>query len=207
MSAVFEGTAARVMDVAEALIQQRGYAGFSFDDVAQAVGIRKPSVHHHFRTKSDLVTALTLRYTERFELALAAIDIARQDPLARLKAYVQLFSVTYVQDRRLCVCGMLGAEADALPADVTDAVAGFFQLNLNWLAAAFRDAQRTGQLASAQRANALAELMLSTLEGAMVLGRGTCSGGGPAAVGKTLLAGLTRKNDVNAKNRTEDISV
>ena len=207
MSFVAEGTAARVMDVAEALIQQRGYAGFSFDDVAQAVGIRKPSVHHHFRTKSDLVTALTLRYTERFELALAAIDIARQDPLARLKAYVQLFSVTYVQDRRLCVCGMLGAEADALPADVTDAVAGFFQLNLNWLAAAFRDAQRTGQLASAQRANALAELMLSTLEGAMVLGRGTCSGGGPAAVGKTLLAGLTRKNDVNAKNRTEDISV
>ena len=190
MSFVATGTAARVMDAAEALVQQRGYGGFSFDDVAQVVGIRKPSVHHHFRTKADLVAALARRYSERFEFALAAIDIARCDPLARLKAYVNLFAATYAQDGRLCVCGMLGAEADALPADVTDAVADFFQLNLRWLAAAFSDAQRSGQLSSDQRAKALAELMLSTLEGAMVVGRGARGGGGPAAVGKTLLRTL-----------------
>lgn len=184
------GTAERVMDVAEALVQQRGYGGFSFDDVAQAVGIRKPSVHHHFRTKADLVAALARRYTERFESALAAIDVARRDPLARLKAYVQLFAATYAQDGRLCVCGMLGAEADALPMDVTDAVAGFFQLNLTWLTAAFRDAQRNGQVTSGQRAMNLAELMLSALEGAMVVGRGGRSGAGPAAVGKNLLAAV-----------------
>lgn len=184
------GTAERVMDVAEALIQQRGYGGFSFDDVAQAVGIRKPSVHHHFRTKADLVATLARRYTERFESALAAIDVARRDPLARLKAYVQLFATTYAQDGRLCVCGMLGAEADALPAEVADAVAGFFQLNLTWLTAAFRDAQRSGQVTTVQRAAHLAELMLSALEGAMVVGRGSRSSGGPAVVGKHLLASL-----------------
>lgn len=186
-----EGTAVWVMDVAEALIQQRGYRGFSFDDVAQVVGIRKPSVHHHFRTKSDLVTALAQRYTERFGSALAAIDVARRDPLVRLRAYVRLFANTYAQDGRLCVCGMLGAEADALPVDVADAVADFFKLNLAWLTAAFRDAQRSGQLSTAQRAPALAELMLSALQGAMVVGRGTRSGGGPAAIGKTLLGSLS----------------
>ncbi|WEN14255.1 TetR/AcrR family transcriptional regulator [Rhodanobacter sp. AS-Z3] len=190
MMVTTEGTAARIMDVAEALIQQRGYGGFSFDDVAQQVGIRKPSVHHHFRTKSDLVAALAQRYTERFESALAAIDIARRDPLARLKAYVRLFATTYAQDSRLCLCGMLGAEADALPEDVAAAVATFFELNLVWLAAAFRDAQHSGQVTSALRAQALAELLLSTLEGAMVVGRGARGGSGPAAVGKTLLGGL-----------------
>lgn len=190
MSAVVEGTAARVMDVAEALIQQRGYGGFSFDDVARVVGIRKPSVHHHFRTKSHLVVALVQRYTERFESALAAIDIARRDPLARLKAYVQLFAATYAQERRLCVCGMLGAEADGLPDEVTEAVADFFQLNLTWLSAAFTDAQRSGKVASTLRASALAELMLSALEGAMVLGRARRGGAGPASVGRSLLAGL-----------------
>lgn len=192
MNSATAGTAERVMDVAEALIQQRGYGGFSFDDVAQAVGIRKPSVHHHFRTKADLVATLARRYTERFESALAAIDVARRDPLTRLKVYVQLFATTYAQDGRLCVCGMLGAEADALPAHVADAVARFFQLNLTWLTAAFRDAQRSGQVTTAQRAANLAELMLSALEGAMVVGRGGRSGGGPAAVGKHLLAGLAR---------------
>ena len=187
MSFELSGTAARVMDAAEALIQRRGYGGFSFDDVAQVVGIRKPSVHHHFRTKADLVAALAKRYSERFESALAAIDIVRPDPLARLKAYVNLFAATYAKDGRLCVCGMLGAEADALPDDVADAVAGFFRVNLTWLAAAFRDAQRSGQLSSALQAKALAELMLSSLEGAMVVGRGVNGGGGPGMVGKTLL--------------------
>lgn len=190
MNAVIGSTATRVMDVAEALIQQRGYSGFSFDDLAQAVGIRKPSVHHHFRTKADLVAALAHRYTERFESALAAIDVARRDPMARLKAYVRLFATTYAQDGRLCVCGMLGAEVDALPGEVADAVAGFFRLNLDWLAAAFRDAQQSGRVTTAQRAEPLAELMLSALEGAMVVGRGSRSGAGPAAVGKHLLASL-----------------
>ena len=190
MTLLVEGTASRVMDVAEALIQQRGYSGFSFDDVALVVGIRKPSVHHHFRTKSDLVAAVARRHTARFESALAAIDIARQDPLARLKAYVQLFATTYAQERRFCVCGMLGAEAGVLPDDVNEAVDAFFQLNLSWLAAAFRDAQRSGQLSSRLRAKPLAELMLSALEGSMVVGRGTSGGGGPGAVGKSLLACL-----------------
>ena len=191
MSIVGEGTAARVMDVAEVLIQHRGYRGFSFDDVAHVVGIRKPSVHHHFRTKTDLVAALARRYSERFESALVAIDIARRDPLTRLKAYVRLFATTYAQDGRLCVCGMLGAEADALPVDVADVVAGFFQLNLVWLTSAFRDAQRSGQVSSTQQARALAELMLSSLEGAMVVGRGARSGGGPAAIGRSLLRSVT----------------
>jgi len=158
--------------------------------VAQAVGIRKPSVHHHFRTKAELVTELAHRYTQRFESALAAIDIARSQPLARLRAYVRLFSRTYANDGRLCVCGMLGAEADALPAGVADAVEAFFCLNLTWLAAAFRDAQNARQVRADLRAGALAEALLAALEGAMVVGRGARTGGGPAAVGKTFLASV-----------------
>ncbi|MCH3032011.1 TetR/AcrR family transcriptional regulator, partial [Listeria monocytogenes] len=41
-------TAERVVDAAEGLVQQHGYNGFSYDDVAQLVGIKKPSIHHHF---------------------------------------------------------------------------------------------------------------------------------------------------------------
>jgi len=190
MNGAAAGTAERVMDAAEALIQQRGYGGFSYDDVAQAVGIRKPSVHHHFRTKAELVTELAHRYTQRFESALVAIDIARSQPLARLRAYVRLFSRTYANDGRLCVCGMLGAEADALPAGVADAVEAFFRLNLTWLAAAFRDAQNARQVRADLRAGALAEALLAALEGAMVVGRGARTGGGPAAVGKTFLASV-----------------
>ena len=48
-------TAERVVDAAEGLVQQHGYNGFSYDDVAQLVGIKKPSIHHHFPKKGELV--------------------------------------------------------------------------------------------------------------------------------------------------------
>ena len=52
------GTANRILDVAERLVQLRGYNAFSYADVAKAVGIRKASLHYHFATKGDLGLAL-----------------------------------------------------------------------------------------------------------------------------------------------------
>ena len=59
-------TAERVVDAAEGLVQQHGYNGFSYDDVAQLVGIKKPSIHHHFPKKGELVAVVAQRYTHRF---------------------------------------------------------------------------------------------------------------------------------------------
>src|SRR3546814_14584846 len=41
-------TAARVLDAAQILIQNNGYNGFSYEDLSRMVGLRKPSLHHHF---------------------------------------------------------------------------------------------------------------------------------------------------------------
>ena len=43
-------TAEKVLDAAEGLLKQRGYNGFSFDDVGELVGIKKPSIYHYFAT-------------------------------------------------------------------------------------------------------------------------------------------------------------
>lgn len=39
-------TRGRILDVAQRLIQDRGYNGFSYRDVAAEVGIRAPTIHH-----------------------------------------------------------------------------------------------------------------------------------------------------------------
>ena len=51
-------TRAELLIQAETLVRGRGYAGFSYADLAEAVGIRKASIHHHFPTKVDLGAAL-----------------------------------------------------------------------------------------------------------------------------------------------------
>ena len=50
-------TRERILDSARRLLQTRSYAGFSFQDVADEVGIRKASIYSHFASKDELVTA------------------------------------------------------------------------------------------------------------------------------------------------------
>jgi TetR/AcrR family transcriptional repressor of nem operon len=47
-------TKTTLLDVAEELLLTRGYNGFSYNDIAEKVGIRKASIHYHFPSKSGL---------------------------------------------------------------------------------------------------------------------------------------------------------
>ena len=74
------GSVADVEDVIqEAFIrwmkgQTRSYGAFSYQDIADALGIRKASIHYHFASKAELGAAVADRYTRRFATALAALD-------------------------------------------------------------------------------------------------------------------------------------
>jgi TetR/AcrR family transcriptional regulator, transcriptional repressor for nem operon len=177
MSSPAPTTADRVLDAAEALVQQRGYNGFSFDDIAQQVGIRKPSLYHHFASKGALGASVARRYTDRIGERLAAIEAKHADAPRRLAAYADVFAQAYAQDRRLCLCGMLGAEADALPDPVRDEVARFFAQQLEWLTRVIGEGQQSKTLRAGPRAAELALGLLAALEGAMVVGRGSGSDG------------------------------
>jgi TetR/AcrR family transcriptional regulator, transcriptional repressor for nem operon len=183
-------SAERVVDVAEVLIQQSGYNGFSYDDVARQVGIKKPSIHHHFPSKSDLVAVVAQRYTHRFREQLLRIESKHAKATDRLLAYAALFQQTYAQDRRLCVCGMLGAEAEALPSSVSEEVQRFFTANLDWLALVFGAGQADGQLRRGAKPRAMAEMYLCALEGAMLVGRGAAKTMGPGEVGKAFVSSM-----------------
>ena len=68
------GTASRILDSAEHLVQSRGYNAFSYADVAAELHITKAALHYHFAGKAELGEALLRRYAERFAEALDAID-------------------------------------------------------------------------------------------------------------------------------------
>ncbi|MCH8622190.1 TetR/AcrR family transcriptional regulator [Undibacterium sp. TS12] len=190
-------SAERVVDAAEGLIQERGYNGFSYDDVASLIGIKKPSIHHHFATKSELAAVVAQRYTHRFREQLLRIEGQYAHAPERLAAYTELFEATYIRDQKLCVCGMLGAEANSLPELVVNEVDGFFAANITWLSAVIAAGQQQGQIDKAQSAGEIAQALLCAMEGAMIVGRravGRTTAGiqtqGPAQVGQTFLKAI-----------------
>jgi AcrR family transcriptional regulator len=56
-----EVTAERILDAAEALFAERGYAGTSLRDVATRVELRIPSLYNHFPSKEALYAAVLAR--------------------------------------------------------------------------------------------------------------------------------------------------
>jgi TetR/AcrR family transcriptional repressor of nem operon len=180
--------AERIVDVAEALIQRQGFNGFSYEDIAQSVGIRKPSVHHHFATKVELASVVTQRYVDRFLRDLEDIEHSVAAPADRLVAYAELFHATYQKNRQLCLCGMLAAESETLPESVREPLRVFFDLNLQWLAKAItwvrpdRSADAPG----------LALLLLSALEGSMLVARQHINTDAPQQVARVFLQQLLK---------------
>ncbi|WP_457154700.1 TetR/AcrR family transcriptional regulator, partial [Mesorhizobium sp. P5_C1] len=51
-------TSDQILSSARNFIVSGGYNGFSYADIAEVVGIRKASIHHHFPSKVDLVRTL-----------------------------------------------------------------------------------------------------------------------------------------------------
>lgn len=90
----------RVLDAALDLIATHGVSGTSLQMIADAVGITKAAVYHQFRTKEQIVIAVTERELGRLAPALEAAEAYDDGPQARDALLVGVIEMA-VRDRRL----------------------------------------------------------------------------------------------------------
>ena len=163
-------TATRILDIGERLVQVRGFNGFSYADVAAELDMTKAALHYHFPGKGELGRALIERYTERFVAALADIDERIDAAPAKLDAYAGLYA-DVLRGQRMCLCGMLAAEYQTLPDPMRPAVIAFIDANEAWVEKVLADGQRAGSVAVTGSPADAARLIVSGLEGAMLVAR------------------------------------
>jgi TetR/AcrR family transcriptional regulator, transcriptional repressor for nem operon len=163
-------TAEKILDSAERLVQTRGFNNFSYADIAKELGITRASLHYHFPGKAELGQALITRYGERFFAALARIDEDHFDAREKLEAYAAVYA-DVLRGKRMCMCGILAAEYPTLPKPMRTAVIRFFDKNETWLAAVLTQGQADQTLAFAGAPGEVAQGIISTLEGAMLVAR------------------------------------
>lgn len=161
-------TRALLLSHTEQLLQTRGYAAFSYADLADRVGIRKASIHHHFPTKEALGIALVDDYLERFGRRLAEIDRAGLDFARTLAKYAELFDDA-TRGKQLPLCGALAAGVHSLPPALQAKTKEFFDLHLQWLTRLMERGAQEGGLAEGYAPGDAALLVLSGLEGASIV--------------------------------------
>jgi TetR/AcrR family transcriptional repressor of nem operon len=174
-------TRTRLLDAAQDLVQRVGANAMSYQHLADVVGIRKASIHHHFPTKSDLLCALIDRYHDTFMGAIGHIVAGRGDGASQFRRYCGLFEATVAQrgQQRACPCGMLGAEIATLAPAAAARLQRFYRANAEALGALLERGRSDGSLRFGGDARALAGAVFALLEGAMLVAR---VDGGPAAM-------------------------
>ena len=169
-------TSIRILDVAERLVQTRGFNAFSYADISRALHITKASLHYHFPTKAKLGERLIERYRVSFLDALADIDRTWRDAGAKLRAYAGIY-VSVLERNRMCLCGMLAADYATLPKAMKEEVRHFFDANEAWLVEVLESGRANKALAFSGPPVETARVLVALLEGAMLLAR---SHGDPA---------------------------
>ncbi|GGY98904.1 TetR/AcrR family transcriptional regulator [Pseudoduganella plicata] len=166
------GTSEKILSCARALIVAGGYNGFSYADIAEVVGIRKASIHHHFPNKVDLVTALVIQHREATQSGLENLQRAVPDALEQLRAYVKHWE-SCIEDLSapFCVCALLAGELPILPQEVAVEVRAYFHFLSGWMASVLRDGAQQGTIRLSNDAQAEAEVFMATVHGAMLSAR------------------------------------
>ena len=167
-------TAEQILDLAETLIQTRGYSAFSYQDIADALGIRKASIHYHFPSKTDLGVAVIDRYIARFDAALVEIANDEAQPsMAMLDFYVQPYLQFAETPDRVCLSAALAGEMLALPPEIHERVEHFFKTHQTWLTKILKRGTARGEFTLQAPASKIARMMFGALQGALLVKRAT----------------------------------
>ena len=132
-------TKKRISIFADQLIHTKGYHGFSYKDIAEEIGIKKASVHHHFASKEELVSSVVEHHIQRFN---KWADFHKEkSPTELLLEFKEMYRYLSHNCTRICPVGMLTAEYPILPERVQKQVDKIWNTIHTWVLNVLKEGQ------------------------------------------------------------------
>ena len=169
-------TRTKILNSAQRLIQTRSFEGFSFQDIADEVGIRKASLYHHFDSKDAVAIAVLKRGAD---WVTGQLDATKElAPPQRLERYFDLFHDLHGKAERMCPGGSFASVFGAVSPAVQRALHAFTKMHLDWLEGVVREGAALGAFEiGGQAPRDVALQIFSSVQGALLTGRLTADPG------------------------------
>ncbi len=172
-----ENTREKILDAAQALILNNGFAGTSIDMVLEKTSLTKGAFFYHFKSKTDLAHALIERYAQR-DLRLMTESFARaerlsRDPLQQVLILVGLFSEMFedLTEPYMCLFASYVYENELMTDDIRAITANTMLAWRHALSAKLREAAEKYPPRLDVDTDSLADLFNTVLEGAFVMSK------------------------------------
>jgi len=131
-------TREQIVDAADQLFYQRGFANTSFADIAETVRISRGNFYYHFKTKDDILAAVIDFRLEKTRHMLDEWERQGATPQERIRCFIHILVMN--QARILlhgCPVGTLTSELAKLDHVALDDASRVFTLFRDWLAVQF----------------------------------------------------------------------
>lgn len=168
-----ERTRERIVRQAAPLFNRQGYAGASVSDVMAATGLEKGGIYRHFESKEQLALESFDHAVDRMAERFSAAIREHSDAPARLRAIVGVFKSVATDPPVEGGCPVLNAAVDAddgNPALRARAKAAMDRL-LDMVRRTVEKGVERGELSGNVDPDAVGTVLISTIEGGVVLSR------------------------------------
>ncbi len=159
------------MNKAEALLQDKGYNGFSYAHIASEFGVKNAAIHYHFPTKEALGCAVIKRYRDRFQLWINNSRIKDLSPEKKLDWFFSIYSDMRADKGKICLVGVMEAEFNSIPEGLQAEVEALHKELLKWLEATLAEGRAVGVFQFQGEPASKAALILSSVQGALQMAR------------------------------------
>jgi AcrR family transcriptional regulator len=166
-----ERTREAILERAVILFNRKGYAGASMSDIMEATGLQKGGIYNHFKSKDALaVEAFEYGFNVTGKALLRYIQ-GRTKPLDRLKGFVSFF-IEYAEHPPVmggCILLNTAMEADDTNPVLHQRTRQAMDTWRDLLRRTIKRGIEQGQLRADLNIEALISLIISTLEGGLMM--------------------------------------
>lgn len=162
-------TKIKILKEGHALLQKHGYNGFSFQDIANALEIKKPSLYDHYASKEELILAILEDYTSKFNYW--SSSLSEQHPTAKIKEVFNVFFVFSCDGRKVCPVLALITDLKTLSRPIQNKMKEFITLWLDWLAMVIQEGQNRNEFRHDLSSKQLSEMVYSQIMGCQLQAR------------------------------------
>lgn len=166
-----KGTRDRILDIAESLLLDKGFKGFSYKHIAEQLGVKNAAIHYHFPSKSDVGTALVERYRRRFRAWTNQQQEHPLSPTEKLNGYFGIALAYLRHGGKVCPLGMLEAEFNVLPVPVRVEAQALDKEMRQWLSGILEEGRTCGEFVFSGEADSKALVITATLQGVLQIAR------------------------------------
>lgn len=162
-------TKTKALDLGREYLQTLGFSGFSFQTIADTLGIKKASLHYYFSSKEEMGLALLNGFEESHKTwALKVQDLPSRTKLEKM---VKGFKSLSSKNHRICPVGSFTSDFHSTTPKMKKRILEFHFLVRDWLVETIEQGKKEGTIRASLDSKVEADYFLATLQGGVQFAR------------------------------------